>query len=136
VLRWDCDEDQMEENCDIINELQDLIKDIPPETKKLLSILVMRMGKNSHGNNQVSLPEVEYATGINQNTFKNHIDILQRTDISSEPYEDDNGIWVIQLNTDLCTGWDYWHDIRNFIKKTRIDASRIFVDLDFSVFDE
>lgn len=81
------------------------------------------------------IDEVERATGLKPENMIQNVEILERRRITSE-IEVEDGIPSCKLYPDFESGWSYWNDIREFVKKNGTPIERICCDLDFSVFDE
>ena len=83
----------------------------------------------------VPLHEIEAATGTEPSFILNHIEILNRRGVISEPDTDEYGRPFCNLHGDFDSGWNYWGDIRDYCKKTGVQITKICVDLNFSAFD-
>lgn len=136
VLEYGCTEEENLENAKILNTLISKLMDVPIETRSLLAIMVTRSFNDMLGGCVVPLHEIEAATGKDSSFLIKHIDILNRRGVISEPDTDEYGRPFCNLYGDFESGWNYWGDIRDFCKKTGNSISKIFNDLDFSVFDE
>ena len=83
----------------------------------------------------VPLHEIEAATGKNASFIMNHIEILNRRGVISEPDTDEYGRPFCNLYGDFNSGWNYWGNIRDYCKMIGEPITKICVELDFSVFD-
>ena len=81
------------------------------------------------------LHEIEAATGKAHSFIMNHIEILNRRGVISEPDVDEHNRPFCNLYGDINSGWNYWGDIRDYCKKTGEQITKICVELNFSVFD-
>lgn len=134
VLEFGLTDEENRENAAILNNLLEKLRDLPIGTRKFLGIMVMR-SYESLFQCIVPIHEIEKATGLDQVSIRQNVDILARRGISSD-IDVENDIPLCTLSEDLVTGWPYWNDIREFSKKTGISIENICVYLDFSVFDE
>lgn len=135
VMGFGCTDEENLENANVLNVLIGKLKDVPIETRYLLAIMVARSYDDKFGGCVVSLHEIEAATGKEPSFILNHIEILKRRGVISEPETDEYGCPFCNLYGDFNTGWNYWEDIRDFCKRTGEPITNICVELNFSVFD-
>jgi len=135
VMGYGCSKDENSGNSQVLNKLLHKIINLPIETRFLLAIMVSRSFKDIWGNCSVPLHEIESATGKNSSYVLQQIDILKRRNLISEPDMDEFNCPFCTLYGDHETGWNYWDDIREFCKKSKIPTNKIVVDLNFSLFD-
>lgn len=136
VMGFGCTDEENLENARVLNGLINKLKDIPIETRYLLAIMVARsFDDRLLGACVVPLHEIEAATGKEPSFILNHIEILNRRGVISEPDTDEYGRPFCNLHGDFDSGWNYWGDIRDYCKKTGVQITKICVDLNFSVFD-
>lgn len=135
VMGFGCTEEENLENAKILNTLIYKLVDLPIETRYLLAVMVTRSFNDIVGRCVVPLYEIEVATGKDSYFINNHIDILNRHGLSSEPDMDEYGRPFCNLYGDSKSGWNYWGDIRDFCKKSDNSINKICVEVDFSVFD-
>ena len=135
VMEFGCTDEENLENAKVLNGLIDKLVDVPIETSYLLAIMVTRSFDDMLGGCMVPLHEIEAATGKEPSFILNHIEILNRRGVISEPDTDEYGRPFCNLHGDFDSGWNYWGDIRDYCKKTGVQITKICVDLNFSVFD-
>lgn len=135
ILEDGCSVKENLENAQVLNRLLYKMLDLPIETRHLLSIMVYRSYPDYMKNCCVPLNEIELATGKDAAYILQHIDILERRGLISEPDTNENNFFISYLQEDWETGWNYWNDIRDFCKRSQIPVEKICVELDFSVFD-
>lgn len=134
VLGFGCSNAENEGNSKALNNLLNKMINLPVGTRRLLSIMVRRSFENRWGQCSVPLHEISAATGKDIYYIFQHIDILKRGHLISEPEEDEQGCYFCILENDE-SGWPYWSDIRRFCEKTGININKICVELNFSLFD-
>lgn len=135
VMAFGCTDEENLENAKILNCLIDKLIDVPIESRYLLAIMVARSFDDMLGGCVVPLHEIEAVTGKEASFIMNHIEILNRRGVISEPDTDEYGRPFCNLYGDFNSGWNYWGDIRDFCKKTGEQINKVCVDLNFSVFD-
>jgi len=134
VLNWKLGELECIENSKVLNRLLAKIKNLPPETKKLLSIMISRAFNKSNYGFVIPLHEIEKVTLLRQREIKENIEILERNGITHEIEKDDDGYYHVKLcKSD--EGWQYWEDIKLFCEKQDIALNEITVKLNFKLFD-
>jgi|GEM_PF-3012576 len=136
VMGYDLTCEQNRENSIILNDLLRKLINLPAETRSLLAIMVSQSFEDKRFNScSVPIHEVMSFTGKDQTYLFQHIDILNRRELISEPEMNDNGCLFCELFGDAETGWNYWNDIREYCSKAKIPTARIIADMDFSLFD-
>lgn len=135
VMEFGCTDEENLENAKVLNGLIDKLVDVPIETRYLLAIMVTRSFDDMLGGCMVPLHEIEAATGKNASFIMNHIEILNRRGVISEPDTDEYGRPFCNLYGDFNSGWNYWGNIRDYCNMIGEPITKICVELDFSVFD-
>lgn len=135
VMELGCTDEENLENARVLNGLIDRLMDVPAETRCLLAIMVARSFDDRVGGCVVPLHEIEAATGKEPSYIINHIEVLNRRGIISEPDTDEYGRPFCNLYGDSNSGWNYWGDIRDYCKKIGEAIDIICVEVNFSVFD-
>ncbi len=135
ILSWNLNENDLSDTMKDINELSNVLSDVPLATRSLLGIMVMRSYKGQNTECAVPVDEVGSATNLRRFELASHIDSLERRKIVTSPeYNESRGCYECSLLGNA--NWNYWTEIRDFCKKAGVDISVICTDLDFSVFDE
>ena len=136
VMGFGCTDEENLENAKVLNGLINKLMDVPVETRSLLAIMVERSFDDMLlGACVVPLHEIQAATRKDPSFILNHIEILNRRGVISEPDTDEYGRPFCILYGDFNSGWNYWGNIRDYCKKTAVPTSKICVELNFSVFD-
>jgi hypothetical protein len=136
VLGWGVTEIECLQSVEDLNKLLTKIKNLPPETKKLLSIMVSRSFDKSQYGLVVPLHEIEKVTFLDDRIISENIDILERSGITREiEYDEEDGCYHARLRTSD-DGWQYWEDIKLFCEKEKIGLDEITVNLNFGIFDK
>ena len=135
VMEFGCTDEENLENAKVLNGLIDKLVDVPIETRYLLAIMVTRSFDDMLGGCMVPLHEIEAATGKNASFIMNHIEILNRRGVISEPDTDEYGRPFCNLYGDFNSGWNYWGNIRDYCNMIGEPITKICVELDFSLFD-
>lgn len=136
VLKWKNSED----------ELKDAIKELKAETKKLATIpipsrelflvVVKRSQDGCFGAAlEVSVPEIQQATGLSTNELRECFSILDTHGFTFDNDKNDFGVQMVGVASQK-SGWPLWADLKSFCTKEGIDIAQIVVSLDFSVLDE
>lgn len=134
VLGFGLTDEENHENAVVLNRLLEKLKDLPIGTREFLGVMVMRSYEYML-KCLVPIHEIEKATGLDQLSILENVEILARRGITS-CIEEENNLPICTLLGDSATGWPYWNDIRDFSRKSGISLEKICCDLDFSVFDE
>ena len=135
AFNWELGEAECFENAKILNKLLAKIKRLPPETKKLLSIMVSKAFNKAHYGFVIPLREIEKATLLKQKDINENLEILERNGITHKIEQDDDGAYHARL-CESDEGWQYWEDIKLFCEKRDIDLAEITVALNFKIFDK
>lgn len=135
VIGFSCTDEENLENAKVLNGLIDKLMDLPIETRYLLAIMVARSFDDMLRGCMVPLHEIKAATGKDASFIMNHIEILNRRGVISEPDTDEYGRPFCNLYGDFNSGWNYWGNIRDYCKMIGEPITKICVELQFSVFD-
>jgi hypothetical protein len=133
-LTWEEDKAEIET---AIRELTARLQEIPIETRYLFALLVERGNKRAAvgaRDLEVSLQEIESRAHLDSEFIRGHVDILRRYRLSSEPYENMNGIAVVDIPP-IGDYWDLWDDLKQFCSRREIDIRELLVNLRFDLLD-
>ena len=136
ILDWQLEENECLEVAKDLNKLLDKLKNVPPETKKLLSIMVSRAFTKSPYGFIIPLHEIEKVTFLKQKKISENLEILERNGVTYGIEKDDDDRYYLARLCESENGWQYWKDIRLFCKKENINLEEITVRLNFSIFDK
>lgn len=136
VLRWKNSED----------ELMDAVKELKTVTKKLATIpipsrelflVTVKRGQNGRFGEvlEVSVPEIQQATGLSMNELRECFSILDNHGFTFDNDTNDFGVQMVGV-TSPGSGWPLWADLKSFCKKEEMDIAELIVNLDLSVLDE
>ncbi len=140
VLKMDYSDNENIGNAEILNNLLAALKNLPPETRELLAIMVKHSFwvKNEL---LINLFKIKKFIERSDEFILSHVALMSQENITSAPFlyslnPEEIEIQHIKLYGDRKIGWNYWKEIKEFCEKESIPFSRIIFDLDFSVFDE
>lgn len=135
VLEWGLNEIECYQSAVALNKLLAKLKNLPPETKKLLSIMVSRAYNKPRYGLIIPLHEIEKVTFFDSKKISENMEILKRSGITHDIEQDDeDGYYLARLCTS--DGWQHWEDIKLFCEKEKIDLDEITVKLNFEIFDK
>lgn len=99
VLEWDCSDEELDTICDEFNSYQDRLKNLPLETRGVLSVLVKYAQQKRYEEYwTMSVFELQKHLNRDGSFIHNHLSILAKYEITSDVYaDDDSNILYIKI---------------------------------------
>jgi len=136
VLNWKLSEEQF---ADALKELKSVTKKlakIPIPSRELFLVIVNRGHDGRFGVAlEVSVPEIQQATGLSTDELREYFSILDTHGFIFDNDKNDFGVEMVGVASPK-SGWPLWADVKSFCKNEKINVAQIIVNLDFSVLDE
>ena len=126
VLGWGQTPEMLDHTRETIERLFDKLRPLPRPTREILVVMARRADNGGHGNSTVPLKEIEMVTGLSGTTVQEHLSILRRHGLVSEPYQDDYDQPEVLLYNEE---WPIWPALLGYTREVGIPLERIVVDL-------
>ena len=138
-LAWGLTEGQLAENLRDINAFASRLRNVPVESRKILSLLAARAYRLKQGMKparrhryHLLLKDAQAALQLNDRQFRTHLDILSHHGMAA-PEQDDDGNWVISLYTpDVAYVLDI---LVEFAEKKNLPIDQFFIEMRFDLLD-
>ena len=141
LLGWNNSDEELQEVRDEITDLVERLKEVPPASLRVLSLLAARryrhlkpMTKRSRMNVfNLPLADAQAALAMSDEEFRTHMDILRHHGFAEVENPWGEG-YVVELR--WRGDWDVWDHLPWFADLAHIELSRLIEELQFGLLDE
>lgn len=129
-LDWNLKGEELEEVTNHIKDFIDILVKIPENSRRVYTIMVERH-TTSRMDHVVNPEELEEAAHLSSKEVQKHIRILERYGLTSSWYMNFDDVPEVRINN--INDWDISIQLFDFCKKEKIDPTKLFVQLNFSL---
>jgi hypothetical protein len=130
---WGYNDEEARLTASEINEWVDLLRLLPPDTRRVFTIMVERSTPATRGS-RVLMHEIEKVTG-DPYVIKEHYDLLSKYGFITTAEQDYDLNAVVVYIRKFDSGWDFWMELRNYCKSKGLPLAMFIEDMNFSELD-
>lgn len=134
VLEWNLDDSYLKESVDSYNKVFEVLNKLDRNTRTVFSYLVEE-SELAH-TRVVLLTLVQKKLNLNVSQMNNYLDILNKYNLISRPYEDYDCGYLGPISDIIDPNdYDIWGDIKKYCNLKEISLTELIVELDFQKLD-
>jgi len=134
VLSWKNTSEELAENLEEVNAFSERLRTLPVQARQLYCLMIKIAEHQTHMGYNVSVHELKLRTGVDGNSLREVINVLDKYGFIQEGFPDDMNLPTIQIS-ELSSGWPIASDLKDFCEKEKFALEELINDLNFSILD-